>query len=72
MDVIGRDLPFAFIYLDDILVASASHEEHYQLLTQLFDTLAEFGLIVNPDKCVLGVKELKFLGYKVPAAGPTQ
>ena len=45
MDVVSRDLPFAFIYLDDILVASSSHEEHRQHLTQLFDTLEESGLM---------------------------
>ena len=69
MDVVGRDLPFAFIYLDDILVASSSREEHLEHLTTLFNTLEESGLIVNPDKCVLGVSELEFLGHKVTAAG---
>ena len=69
IDVIGRDLPFAFIYLDDILVASLSHEEHHQHLTLLFNTLEESRLIVNPDKCVLGVEELEFLGHWVTAAG---
>ena len=63
MDVIGRDLPFAFIYLDDILVASSLCEEHHQHLTLLFNTLEESGLIANPDKFVLGVKELEFLGH---------
>jgi len=28
MDSVLRDLPFVFVYLDDILVASASVEEH--------------------------------------------
>ena len=26
-------------------------------------------MIVNPDKCVLGVEELEFLGHQVTAAG---
>ena len=69
MDVVGRDLPFTFIYLDDILVASSSREEHLQHLITLFDTLKESGLIVNPDKCVLGLSELEFLGHQVTAAG---
>ena len=69
MDVDSRDLPFAFIYLDDILVASLSCEEHHQHLTLLFDTLEESGLIVNPDKCVLGVEELEFFGHQVTATG---
>ena len=69
MDVVGRDLPFVFIYLDDILVASTSFEQHRQHLTQLFDTLEKFGLIVNPDKCLFAVDQLDFLGYQVTAAG---
>ena len=28
MDIVGGDLTFAFIYLDDILVASSLYEEH--------------------------------------------
>ena len=62
MDIIVCDLPFAFIYLDDILVASSSLEEQCHHLTQLVDTLTEFGIIINPDNCVLGVDELDFLG----------
>ena len=27
MDVVGQDLPFTFIYLDNILVASSSHDD---------------------------------------------
>ena len=65
MDIIGCDFSFAFIYLDVILVASSSHEEHHQHLKQLLDTSTEFGLIINSDKCVLGIDN--FLGYKVPA-----
>ena len=64
IDVVGQDLPFAFI-----LVASSSREEHHQHLTLLFNTLEESGLIVNPDKCILGVEELEFLGHRVTAAG---
>ncbi|KAK3769208.1 hypothetical protein RRG08_005155 [Elysia crispata] len=35
MDGKLRDLPFAFVYVDDILVASHSHQEHSQHLQQL-------------------------------------
>ena len=64
MDVIGHDLPFAFIYLDDILVASHSQEEHQQHLVQLFNKLEKFGLIVNPDKCLFRVDRLAFLATR--------
>lgn len=69
MDGILRDVPFAFVYLDDILVASHSPQEHYQHLQQLFKLLSSNGLVINKAKCVFGADELDFLGHHVSAAG---
>ena len=51
MDDICRDLDFVFVYLDDILVASRSHEEHLLHLRAHFQQLTDQGLIINPAKC---------------------
>ncbi|KAI0221410.1 hypothetical protein LSAT2_027247, partial [Lamellibrachia satsuma] len=69
MDHVFRDFPFAYVYLDDILVASASADEHHIHLRQLFSRLADYGLVVNPQKCVLGQPSLEFLGHCVTAFG---
>ena len=69
MDAILGDLPFCYVYLDDILVFSNSPEEHMEHLRQIFNLLAENGLVVNRAKCVLGVKELDFLGFHVSKEG---
>ena len=37
----------------------------------LFTRLAEYGIIVHPNKCVFGLPELDFLGHHVSAAGIT-
>lgn len=66
---ITRGLSFCFAYLDDILIASTSAEEHIQHLSVLFQRLKDYGVVLNPDKCVFGVKELKFLGYLVNKKG---
>jgi len=50
MDSVLRDLPFVFVYLDDILVASNSEEEHLSHLRALFTRLSQHGLIINPAK----------------------
>ncbi|KAK7877068.1 hypothetical protein WMY93_032223 [Mugilogobius chulae] len=55
MDSVLRDMPFLFVYLDDILVASSSVEEHMTHLRQLFQRLSDHGLIVNPTKCQFGL-----------------
>ena len=69
MDAILGDLPYCFVYLDDILVFSSSQEEHMEHLKQVFELLAENGLVVNRAKCVLGVTELDFLGFHVNKDG---
>lgn len=69
MDGILRDIPFTFVYVDDILVASRSHKEHLEHLQQLFQLLSDNGLVINKGKCVFGVSELDFLGHRVTAQG---
>ena len=71
MDGILRDVPFAFVYLDDILVASQSSKEHLQNLKQIFTLLSTNGLIINEVKCVFGTDEVDFLGHHVNAEGIT-
>ena len=68
MDGILRDVPFAFVYLDDILVARHSPQEHHQHLQQLFTLLSSNGLVINKAKCVFGDDEIDFLGHHVSAA----
>ena len=69
MDDVVRGLPFIYVYLDDLLVASTSEDEHERHLRQLFNRLQEYGIIVNPAKCLFGVPSLTFLGHIVDAGG---
>ena len=69
MDQMLRDLPFAFAYLDDILVGSRNAAEHEAHLRKLFQVLASNNAHVSLEKSVFRVSELNFLGYQVSAAG---
>ena len=69
MDNILGDIPRVFVYIDDILVASESPEQHIEDLKNVFSILAENGLVVQRSKCVLGKSSLDFLGYRVDATG---
>lgn len=64
-----KDLDFVYCYLDDILVASLSEEEHDRHLEQLFKRLSEFGITINLEKCKFKESKLEFLGYEVSTKG---
>uniref|UniRef100_A0A1A7XIQ9 ribonuclease H n=2 Tax=Iconisemion striatum TaxID=60296 RepID=A0A1A7XIQ9_9TELE len=78
MDSVLRDLTFVFVYLDNILVASCSTEQHLDHLHQVFLRLTKHGLIVNPAKCQFGLAEIDFLEHcisaqrRYPVAGKMQ
>ena len=55
--------------LDDLLVTSPDHRTHKKHLKILFTRLAEYGIIIGPDKCQFGTTEFSFLGRHVSAAG---
>lgn len=60
IDEVTRGLDFCFPYIDDILVFSQSPAEHREHLRLLCARLAEYGVIVNVAKCVLGQEEVPF------------
>ena len=69
MDQILGDVPHTFVYLDDILIASETMEEHLQDLKNVFEILEANGLVVNRKKCILGKKSIEFLGHLVDENG---
>nr|VZI32598.1 unnamed protein product [Spirometra erinaceieuropaei] len=71
IDEILRGLPFAYAYIDGILVASSSAEEHASHLRLIFDRFQQHGLQLNVEKCIFGVSSLDFLGHHVDQHGIT-
>ena len=69
MDVVLQGLPFIFCYLDDILVASSTADQHMQDLRQVFERLRLNGLSINPAKCCWAAPSVKYLGHLVDAQG---
>ena len=60
---------FIFSYIDDILIFSNSEKEHEFHLTEVFKRLEEYGLNINPTKCVFGVQSIEFLSYHISFDG---
>ena len=66
--IVGH-LDFLYVYMDDILIASHSTEEHLGHLQTLFKLLAEHCILVNPKKCQFACSTLQFLGHVVDKNG---
>ena len=55
--------------LDDLLVTSPDHRTHEKDLQIFFTHLAEYGIIIGPEKCQFGTTKLSFLGHHVCSEG---
>jgi len=69
MDRIFKGIPFCFVYLDDILIASKCKTEHMEHLRVVLELLDQHGLTINIEKCVFGKPEVDYLGHTVSRAG---
>lgn len=58
-----ENLNFVIIYLDDILIASNSIEEHLKHTSLLLQKLQKVGFKLNRGKCKFLKTEIKFLGH---------
>ena len=65
-DLIGK---LVEIYIDDVVVKSASVEGHLEDLRRVLDRTRKFGLRMNPKKCAFGVTAGQFLGFLVHERG---
>ena len=50
IDHVTRGLDFVFVYLDDLLVTSPNNRTHEKHLRILSTRLAEYGIIIGPEK----------------------
>jgi hypothetical protein len=62
IDEVLRGLDFFYAYIDDVLVASTSEDEHEHHLRTLFPCFSEYGVLLNPAKCNFDTTEVTFLG----------
>ena len=69
IDQVLRGLDFCYAYIDDLLIASHSPDEHKHHLRLVFERLRHYGVIINPQKCAFGVLSIEFLGHSVDSTG---
>ena len=54
-DQILRGVPSAYTYIDGVLIASPTPEQHLDDLRNVFARLASHGIVIKPNKCLFGV-----------------
>ena len=64
-----RGLPFAFGYLDDILVFSPNMDTHLKHVRQLFDRMREADLKLKASKCNFLKAHVQYLGHLISGKG---
>jgi len=69
MHSVLRNLPFVFVYIDDILIFSETEEEHMHHLELVFQRLNDYNLHISIEKCIFCVPELDFLGFNLSSQG---
>ena len=62
----GLEWNSCFVYLDDILIASVTFDDHLQHLRQVFHRLRKASLHLKPKKCFLFRENVLYLGHEVP------
>ena len=60
---------FVFAYVDDLLIVSATFEEHIDHLHKVLTRLHEAGLTLNRAKCFFCRDSARFLGYLLDSDG---
>lgn len=58
-----------FVFIDDVIIASNTYDQHISLLTKVLDKLKNANLTINFSKCQFFRNQLKYLGYIVDSNG---
>ena len=70
MSSLFEDLPFVYVYVDDIFIlGSGSFEEHLENVSLALDRLIEMGMQVNPLKTAWAADEVDYLGFTITREG---
>lgn len=57
------------VYMDDLIVCSATWESHLDLLERMLQALHAAGLTLKPSKAQFGPKQVNYLGHVITAQG---
>ena len=67
METLLQELPMVCVYIDDILVAGKTEEEHIAKLRQVLIRLDTAGMRLKKQKCSFSLSEVEYLGHCISA-----
>ena len=65
LDGVIKGLDNCFVYIDDVVVASNSHEEHIKDLSNVFERFQRYNIKCRLGKLQLGSPQVTYLGYDI-------
>ena len=63
METVVNGLANVIVYIDDLLIHSATHQEHITALDKVLQRLVQHNIKINLQKCFFGSKEVSYLGF---------
>lgn len=63
------DIPGVFVYIDDVLIAADSMEEHDRILAQVLERARKLNIKFNESKVQYRVSEVKYMGKIISEGG---
>ena len=69
MNKVLKELQFAMMYLDDIIIFSQAESQHLEHLEIIFSCLREAGLKMKCSKCDFFKSEIHYLGHLISPEG---
>ncbi|TKA26197.1 hypothetical protein B0A54_16888 [Friedmanniomyces endolithicus] len=69
LDSFLREFPFASVYVDDIVIALRTEQEHESYLYAVFGKFKQYNICLSPKKSFIGYPIVTLLGQRVDAFG---
>ena len=69
METVVNGLANVIVYIDDLLIHSATHQEHITALDNILQRLVQHNIKINLQKCFFGSKEVSYLGFRLTEQG---
>jgi hypothetical protein len=69
METVVNGIASIIMYINNLLVHSATNEEHLVTLNQVIKILVQHNIRINLQKCVFGIKEVSYLGFWLTEEG---